>query len=314
MNDNFDVSDYGEGIGALSRRADSLLMRVNTLRRVNFLNYQWRKFFPDSSYKEITDYAVKGIDVLAETASMQESNDVPQIEFLEKKQNMPFHDEEAMIQFSRNQIDLFRLVDSTFLAEAVSLVDKKISAVYQVAGKMHNNIFFKGNEKISGLFQNPFIVDITGSVPPTEDFVQWFAQAAMVAGTETNDKISTPNIYISPSMSAQINSYSSGTDRSLLDKIEAVRISSQGETSNLKIRVLSYLQSTPDDVLFLSDDAQDFYYAYKPLRIRNFRPFGLQSFSALCDFGYTEPLCFKKYAICKATYSEQNVALNAGRV
>jgi hypothetical protein len=91
---NFDVSDYGEGLGALTKRADHILTYLNNLRRVDFLNYQWRTFFPDDSYKGFTNYVIKGLDVVAEvaegsfnSASMKETNDVPQIEFLGKHQS-----------------------------------------------------------------------------------------------------------------------------------------------------------------------------------------------------------------------------------
>jgi hypothetical protein len=143
MADNFNVTDYGEGIGALTRRADSVLMPINNLRRVNFLDYQWRTFFPNESYREVLNYAVKSIDVLAESArgsfhsaAMKETNDVPEIQFLEKKQNMPFNDERAMIEISEDQLELFKMVDAeNMLGEVVSLMDKKINAAYTVAGE-----------------------------------------------------------------------------------------------------------------------------------------------------------------------------------
>ncbi|MDR0753754.1 MAG: hypothetical protein LBE95_03790 [Holosporaceae bacterium] len=313
MTDNdFIVNDYGEGIGAITRRADSVLLHLNNLQRVNFLDYQWRTFFPDMSYREITDYALEAIDVLTETAigsfhsaSMKETNDTPEINFNLKKQNMPFNDEEAMIEISQKQIELFKMVneDNNILERAISLMDMKINSAYKVAGEVHNEIFFKGNSKIDGILQNPFIVDITDQVTPTTDYIAWFAQAAMVAGLQTNDKISTPNIYISTDMAAKLNSYADGTDRSLLNKIESIQISRQGKVSKLNIRVLSYLKDTPNDVLFLSDDGFNFFYAYKPLRFHPFRNFGIKSFSSLCEFAYTEPLVFKKYAFVKATYN-----------
>jgi hypothetical protein len=241
---------------------------------------------------------------------MKETEDTPEIQFNLKKQVLPFFDVDSKIVISEDQLELFRMVSmDSNLSQVVGLVERKIFSANKVAGETHNKIFFLGNDKIGGILNNPFITDINSAVHELKNVIEWMGRAAMVAGQQTLQEVSTPVIHVSPTMAAYLNTYETGTDRSYLSKVEAIQISRNGISQTLRIDVLGFLEATVSstkpygDTLFVSDDSDDFFYAYKPLRFRPFRVYKEKSYSSLVEFAYTEPMAFKKYSINRAAFT-----------
>lgn len=309
-----EISQLYSNRESVCQRLDAVIQKE--VMKIRNMPAQWKNVLPapicyqsEFSWQENTVplRAKQSVGTFVEIGLKEEKN-TPTIDFAISNDYVNLYTYGSSIMASEDEIDAFNLWTSRGGFDNTSFVAQLIESANDTYTSVHDRLFFSGDgEKTKGLLHSDACVDMTSSFSSETDSLQLIMSVIGKVREVSLGIVKVGTILISPAFYSHLCRYYKSSDLSNLEKIMKQPIDStpEGGVVNLKVMVLDRLSETVTtdhpygSVYFMSRDASQFRYYYKPLLISPFRNVMLRSFGAPIKFKYSDPVVFTKYALVK---------------